>query len=163
MSEATTRAILKAVLDTVSNIGTVHDFQRLSTEYSTFLNFFKASVGGTDYIRGWTIQLQGWPETEYLDEDFESGVKQVIRTYTYKIRGYFGVDDSAASEKTAAGLVEDVTEALDFADTIHGEDDYWGPVPPSTLDLFEPRRFGGALCHVAEITQKLKEIVALTS
>lgn len=162
MSEASTRAIIKAILDGVTNIGKVYDYQRLSTEYRTFLNFYKATIGGVDQIRGWTIGLQNFIDTEYLDEDQTAGTKIVLRQYTYKIRGYFGVDDSTASEKTTAGIVEAVTNALDKATSLHGEAAYWDTVPPCTLDNFEPRLFGGALCHVAEITQHAKDLVALT-
>lgn len=133
MTETTIRALVYGLVNGVSNVGQVHDYERWANDWSKFLDRFKTSISGDDIIRGWTVSCAGWTQ------DHEA------RRYTYKIRGYFGLDDSAASEKTALGIVEDVCEALntstDFDDNETAE-----------LTVFEARLFGSILCHYAEIT-----------
>ena len=159
MSEATTRAYIESVVEGVSNVGSVHDYQRWAVKWPDFLSRFKVEIGGSDVIRGWTIALQSFT-SEYLIYPNDDGNNIVIRDYVYKIRGYFGLDDAAASEKTAMAVVEDVIEALDADTTLHAQTEFWDETSPAHLDTFEPRMFGSVLCHYAEITQHVKEEIA---
>ena len=133
MSEATMRALVYGLVAGVSNVGQVHDYERWANDWTTYLDRFKTTISGSDVVRGWTITCAGWTQ--------DHGV----RSYIYKVRGYFGLDDSAASEKTAIGIVEDVCEALNTSSDF---DD----VEAAELSIFEPRLFGSVLCHYAEIT-----------
>lgn len=159
MSEATTRAYVKSVIDGVSNVGNVHDYQRWAVKWPDYLDKFKATISGSDVIRGWTVSCQSFTQ-EYLIYPNDDGKNIAVRDYTYKIRAYFGLDDANASEKTAMAVVEDVIEALDANTTLHAQTEFYDETPPAQLDLFEPRLFGGVLCHYAEITQHAKEEVA---
>lgn len=146
MSEATVRAAIKAVLEDVTNVGEVHDYERWAADWSAYLDLLKTTIGNSDVIRGWTITCESFPQ-----ERATFGVPGSIdRTYTYKLRGYFGLDDSAASEKTAMIVVEDVVEAFDDSDLASENE-------PADLTLFEPRLFGDVLCHYAEITLVVEE------
>lgn len=145
MSEATIRAQIKAELESVSNIGLVHDYDRLTTTWDELLARFKTTISGSDQIRAWTIQWSG----------FEPGDPQAmggafVRFHRFVIRGYLGLDDSAATEKTFSALVEDVCDELDGSATLHSLatyfDTFWTSVP-----VCEARMFGGTLCHYAEI------------
>jgi len=145
MSESTIRSAIKNALDTVSNAGATHDYQRWSADWQAFLDLFKTTVGSTDQIRGWTIA--GGPVE--VDDAVEEFGGRYLRGYGYTIRGYLGVDDSAATEKTFAGLVEDVMDALDADATLHGSTYYdtsW-----ARCDVQELRIFGDVLCHYAEV------------
>ena len=168
MSEATTRARIYAVVGAVSNIGLVYDYQRWAVRWEDYLSLFKTTISSTSVIRGWTITCAGWADSEYLAGSYlqDDGKALVLRRYTFKIRGMFGLDDSAATEKTAIGIVEDVVEALDGDEKLHAWDaiaeQYFGEQAAATLDIFEPRLFGGALCHYAEITQRVTEAVKIS-
>jgi hypothetical protein len=136
MSESLVRGMIKTVVEGVANVGIVHDYERWANDWSVFLDRYKTTVGATTVIRGWTITCASW------SQDHAS------RAYTFKIRGIFGLDDSAASEKTAIGLVEDVCEALNLSSD-------WDEGEGAELTVFEPRMFGSVLCHYAEITLRV--------
>jgi len=152
MSEATARADIYSIVSGVSSIGRVHDYERWAVRWADHLDLFKTTIDGQQQIRGWTISCRSMPQGRL---EF-SGAK--LRTYTYKIRGYFGLDDGSASEKTAVALAEDVVEALDASDTLHDGGSYYDALPAS-MDVFEPRLFGGVLCHYVEISQVVQEVM----
>lgn len=160
MSEATVRGYINTIVEGVTNIGLVHDYERWSNNQTTFLDYFKTLIGGSSVIRGWTITC-AIATQEWLNEPQADGQGQIARTYTYKLRGYFGLDDSAETEKSAWVVVEAVMRALDESGILHGEDEMWTINPPSQLTIFEPRLFAGVLCHYAEITQQVTEVISL--
>jgi len=135
MSETSIRQEIYDIVSAVSDVGRVYDYERLANDLSTFIDCFKAPSGD---IRGWTITCAGWTQ-EYNR-----------RVYVYKIRGYFGLYDSAASEKTALAIVDSVARALNASDVFDDNE-------VAQLDVFEPRMFGGTLCHYAELTFRVKE------
>lgn len=142
--ETTIRAAIKTAVESVSNVGLVYDYQRLTTEWDGFLNLFKTTISASEVIRGWCITCEGVTPVER--ETYGGNTSNYARNYPYKIRGYFGVDDSAASEKTAFAIAELVVDAL----TDHISSAALDNIP--SLDIFEPRVFGGVLCHFAEIS-----------
>ncbi len=150
MAEATLRTTIYNVVNGVTNVGTVHDYVRYASDTSDFLDLFKTTISGSDVIRGWTVTCESFPQ-EIIQFD-----RGLLRHYTYKIRGYFGLDDSAASEKTAIAIVEDVVEALDANDTLHDGGTYHD-ASAASCDEFGHRVFGLVLVHYAEITQEVWE------
>ena len=79
---------------------------------------------------------------------FGTGDQAILR---YKIRGYFGLDDSASSEESALAIAILVQDALnDNADFV-GTAAYTATL--AQLNPFTHATWGGALCHYAEITQ----------
>lgn len=135
-SESTTRSDIYAIVNVVTGVGMVHDYERWANDWSTFLDRFKTTISGSTLIRGWTITCSAWIQDH------------AMRVYTYKIRGYFGLDDSAASEKIALGIVEAVAKALNTSNKFDNFE-------VCQLDVFEPRLFGSVLCHYAELTFKV--------
>ena len=156
MSESTARAAIKAVLDGVSNIGQVHDYQRFSRNLSDYFDQFKTTISSANVIRGWTVALQS-ADTEYVSPPGDNDYL-VRRNYTYKVRGYIGHNDADATEKTAAALVETVLNALDSDTTLHNEQAFFGQLISAQLDVFELREFGNYLVHYAEITQQVIDV-----
>lgn len=142
-SEPTIRASIKSAMQGVSNIGLVYDYLRFAAEWDTFLDLFKTTISGTPQIRGWMITCNGFNPGQARETYGNSGF--LNRDYQYKIFGYMGLDDSAATEKTFFALAEAVIDALDTHLT-GGLDNM------PTLSTFEPRTFGGLVCHFAEIT-----------
>lgn len=163
MSEVNIRADIKKAVLGVSKVGVVHDYERYASEWSVYLDLFKTTIDSEKIIRGWTITCESFPQGASLDSNIgqltlgksatESG--KIIRNYTYKIRGYFGLDDMAGSEKTAIGIAEDVVELFDY-NINTGTDNWWNY--PADLTLFEIRQFGSVLCHYAEVTAIMEEI-----
>lgn len=157
MTESTIRANLKTILQGVTSIGTVHDYERWSSTWDVFLSLFKTTISGSDVIRGWTIAMNG---AELTPLDTEPGAAMFGVTYSYTIRGYFGVNDAAATEKTALALALDVIGAL-----IAGADTLGAAVlnaPLPQLNTFEYRLIGGVLVHYIEISQPVETILKVS-
>ena len=154
MSETTHRAALKTILNSVSGIGQVHDYERWSSEWNVFLEKFATTSGGGKIVKGWTIACNGitLDTPPYDDEPSE---RFFLATYTYTIRGYYGLDDANASEKTALALALSVVKAL-----VAGSDDIGGLfVPLPQLSAFEYRILSGVLVHYSEIEQQVQAMV----
>jgi len=148
--EPTIRARIKTVMDTVSGVGLVYTRERWASDWAAYLSAFKATVSGADYIRGWTIACEAAIRGE---GDF--GDTNVERTYRFRIRGYYGLDDAAASENAAFALTEAVMDALDADATLHS---YYS-APLCSCPVFELRMYGDVLCHYMEIEQEVTVIV----
>lgn len=149
MSEATWRAVIKAALEGVTNIGVVNDYARYANELTDMEARYKTVISGMPQIRGWNIGL------ESIASDQIAIRHKVRRTLTFKIRGYLSLDDSAATEKTMSALAEDVLDALDDDTTLH---DMTADAGKAQLTTMEHRTFAGVLCHYVEITQKVAEV-----
>jgi hypothetical protein len=86
------------------------------------------------------------------------------KRYEIELHGYLGLDDSAATEKTMAGLAEDVVEELEKYPKLNGTiingtytEDGWPRVQE-----FDHRAFAGVLCHHVLITAAVYEKVSTT-
>ena len=145
-NEPTIRAAIKTAIESVNNVGVVYDYLRYASEWDKFLALFKIKTGPFQgAIRGWMITCTGFDpiqERQTYGDIFN-------RDYSYDITGYFGLSDDRATEKEAFAIVEEVIDAL-CAQVDGGEDN----VP--TLTMFEPRLFGGVVCHVAQIKMSVK-------
>ena len=151
MSETTLRATLKTIVESLTNEGTVHDYERWSADTSDYLTLFKTTISGVNYIRGWTITLESMPQTLHQTDG------TMIRQYNHRIRMYWGLNDSDASEKSAVAMAIGAVEALDASTTLHDGDTYYN-ADPASLEVFEARVFGGVLCHYTEILQTTYEV-----
>ncbi len=158
MTEATVRAAVYAVVNAVPNKGVAYDYERHSTTWQAYLTLFKVTVGSTDQIRAWTVACASF--TQERIEFRTEGKAGLLRTYQFIIRGYLGLDDSAATEKTAIALAEDVIEALDDATTIRPPTAGYYDAQPAQLRTFELRMFGDVLCHYAEIGVVIQEFLS---
>lgn len=146
MSEATIRGSIKTVLEAVSGIGTVRDYPRHVVNWDDFLGLFKTSA---DKIIGCMIEYQGFSLP--LDEREQMMLGETVRAHSYKVIFLYGLDDSAATEKTAAALAETICNALDDSTTLHGASRSYANATPARLTVWNARVFGSALCHVGEI------------
>ncbi len=148
MSVAAIRAQVKAILEGVADAGRVHDYDRWEIGWDEFLALFKATVGGIDQIRGWTIHSQSdgsaYPGTNNVGQ-FERLIL---------IRGYLGLKDDGATEKTFDDLVEAVVKAFMGNYTLNGT--AMNAEPPQVA-IKEVRQLSDALVHYAEIQLRVKE------
>ena len=153
MSEATIRAALKTIIDDVADSGIVHDYERFADTWDDFLTLFKTTISGNNVIRGWTITCESIPVTPfYHSGNRETGNDWELR---YRFRYYHGLDDANASEKAAIAIVIAVMKALNNASTIETGTGIITPEKVAQCDVFEPRTYGGVLCHYAEVRQSI--------
>ena len=153
MSETALRGTLKTILQSLTDEGTVHDYERWASDPAAFLALFKVTIEGEDYIRGWTITMEAMPQVLHQ----MGGTK--IRQYHHRLRMYWGLQDSAATEKSAVALAIAAVDALDASVTLHNGQTYY-EADPASLETFEPRIFGSTLCHYAEILQITREVAS---
>ena len=161
MTEATQRAHLKAIIDSVDDIGQTHDHAYWAMHRTDFINAFKTTIDGSDVVRGWTMECGAIASEEMVWEKNSDYLNTavVLRNYRWTIRGFLGMSDD--SEKDAAALAEAVANALDLDDDLHDQDTYYGETPPCSIDIMELRFFSGVLCHYIEISQQIRETTAL--
>jgi hypothetical protein len=154
VSESGIRTAIKAIVSGVSNVGNVYDYERWAAFANGKDTLAVATISGSEVVRFWTISCTGCVAT------LETFAGDVRRAWSYTISGAVGLDDSAASEKTAIALAEDIMDALDGAATIHTSTEVTdGRVHPAQLRIFENRLIAGLLCHYIEITQTVSEVV----
>ncbi|MBI5550745.1 MAG: hypothetical protein HY911_04500 [Desulfobacterales bacterium] len=147
MSDATFRAAIKARLEAHGpGMGRVHDYERWSVDPGKFLYLFQDPA--TKKIFGWEIV-----RTKVRVQKATMAKKRMLHTYV--VRGYYGLEDAAQTEKAINALVDALL--LDFAaEPMAGADNE--STPTATI---ETRLFGHVLCHAAEITlPDLGEIIA---
>jgi len=155
MSEATTRAAIKTILDSVTDVGKTYNRTRWAVTFDAILNFFKTGIGGKEQIRGWDMELTSF-------EQAPRTLQGHTRTYIYIIRGRLATNDAEATELTMAALAESVVNALDQSSTFGYSVARTFPKQsaPAQLTTFEYRMFGDTLCHYVEITQAAVEMVS---
>ena len=163
MSQATQRAHIKTVLDSVTDIGQTYDYLKWAMHWTDILAAFKVTIDDVPQFRGWTIEVRAIPAQSGAWELNQSNKSTavVLRRYRWILRGVLSHNDATETEKTMAALAEAVTNALDLDATLHDQTVYYDNTPPSSVDVLELRHFGGVLCHYAEISQELQEISGL--
>ncbi|MBI4227712.1 MAG: hypothetical protein HY600_05540 [Candidatus Omnitrophica bacterium] len=148
MSVAAIRAQVKAILQGVANAGQVHDYDRWEIDWDDLLTRFKATIGGTDQIRGWTIHAQSdgarYPGTNNVGE----------LEHLFLLRGYLSLKDSTGSEKVFDDLVEAVQKAFLGNYTLNGS--AMNAEPPQVV-VKEARQLSDVLVHYAELHLRVRE------
>lgn len=147
MSDSTLRTQLKNILSGITGVGKVHDYERFSADTAKFLSFFKDATSGK--IFGWEITREGVKH--------ERITQKIKATHSFVVKGYYGLKDDAATEKTFNAVVSLIGQA--FIDTkIPGSQGHSLP----QVSNIGARSFGGVLCHYAEIRLDVSEIVEVT-
>lgn len=147
MSDATIRAAIKARLDDMGDgIGRVHDYERWANNNGAFLDLFKDESTG---------KIFGWEITRKTFRVQKIAMRKYKLIHGYVIRGYYGMEDAAETEKTVNALVDQIV--LDF--TLNKVDGTQGEQMPK--GRIEPKLFGHVLCHVPEI--ELPEVAEIVT
>jgi hypothetical protein len=139
------RTALATRIKTVANVGVVNDWEPYTTRDEDFAAFFKSGA----LLRGWTITRESTREDHLTMKDDWSAHLMVIR-------GYQGVDNDAASEKTFQDLVELVRAALRLEQTARLSG-YANRVQHPQVRILEPRLFAGVFVHYVEISLIVEE------
>lgn len=148
MSEAIVRQKIYSEILEIGDIGRVYDYDRWSNDWGKFIELFKDPVSGR--ILGWEIFRKAAP-AEYDSNAEES------TTHQYVIRGYMGLKDADATEKIFNEKIELIREKFRFNFDLGGCCEMAGPV---SVDLIEPRMFGGILSHYCELRLPVREVFA---
>lgn len=145
MSETLIRTAIKDILNTVTGIGQVHDYERFTANPLTFLNLFKDDTTGK--IFGWEITRSGSTITRVTMTNYKV-------LHHFVIKGYYGLQDLTASEKLFNAVIEAVVSKIintTIADT--------QGVPVPQVNKIDARMFGDFFCHYAEIAFSVAEIL----
>lgn len=145
------------IIEGIEDIGQVHDYLRWSVLYPDVRSQTQATIDGDKRIRAWMVTCVS-VTAELLAFRVTGTNNGVAYTYTYKIRGYFGLNDADETEKDAISLALQVIEALHLSDTLHDGKTYMH-AGLASLDVMEPRMFQNYLAHYIEITQTVTEVI----
>lgn len=133
------RAAILALVQSVPNIGQVHDYERFAAGTKDFRLMYESA----GKILGWHVRRGGFSAVQVAD-----GINQV-RT-EWKVRGFMSLDDAAQSEITFDSLVDALSVKLTRDPTLGGLGNY---VPGFELKAdVGPVMFSGVLCHSASIS-----------
>lgn len=155
------RAAIKAVLQNVPGIGVVHDFERYSTDPKRFSAMYLKG----NKLLGWHIRRLSIREDEY------STMYNKVST-TWRIRGFAGLVDSAASELVLDDLIDSLRAAfrrlpvLCDATGAHLAGTVANGQAGLQVQDSEPVVFAGVLAHrvtLSLVTQHLAEIEPVIS
>jgi hypothetical protein len=145
MSLAAIHDAIVALLEGVPNIGLVHGFERYATQADALRALFV--TGGR--LHGWTLTRDRTTATYRTNTQTE-------RRHHFVLRGYYALDDSAASETTFQSLIESIEEVFRTDDTLGGTAEVAGPMQVVSVGH---GLFAGVLCHFAELTIEAQELV----
>lgn len=151
MGLAEIRTEIKNLLETVPGIGKVHDYERWTTDWKTFLSYFKDA---DNRINGWTITRRRTSERIHA----ASAVN--IATHVFEISGYYGLKDSQESEKTFQGLIELVCSVLRENNSLNGN--CLRSEPPQ-LTMVYHHTLSGILVHACDIRLAVDEYIQYTT
>ena len=152
MSLEAIRNQLKTDIEAVGVIGKVHNYNRYVKEWKTYTREFTKD----DKVNNWEIVRTDFTRAVHASAGAEAGVEYINHTFT--IRGFYGLSDTQASEKTFQDLVESVCTALRNDPTLSGEATtiYYTPDMPVTGRIYHDF-LGAVLCHIGEIVVMIRE------
>lgn len=136
MSDATLRESIKTLVSSVAGVGRVHDYERWTADSTQFLALFQDPA--TKKVFGWEITRNSIPQVERIGRKYKI-------TSSYSIKGYYAVNDAAATEKTFQAIIDAIIAAL--LTGIPGTEG----TPLPNVPVIDFRTFGSVLCHHAEI------------
>lgn len=150
--ETSARADIITAIETVSNVGIVHNYNRWAVTWPDTLELFQTEINNQNILRGWTVDFD---HEEPIEDTYQykNSHYMIATVYFYTIRGYFQLNDADESSITSLAVVKNVVKALNISSDLHDEDSYRHLTPPAKLSVFEPRIFGSVLAHYAEISQ----------
>jgi hypothetical protein len=144
MSLDTVRAQVKTIIEAVSGIGEVHDYERYSKAWATYKDFFKsgAHINFVQILRPSFIRtVEGSDATERV-------------THNFLLKGGYSLKDEDASEKVCQNLVEAICQT--FRDKPKLQDTAEVVQYPIVGRIFNGM-FGNVLCHIYEIEVSIRE------
>ena len=140
------RAAIVALLESVPEIGRVHDYERYARDGNAIRAHYLTTIEDRELVRGWFVQ-----RGDIQRARIGSGPADVLTQWT--IRGFHGLDDEMASEKVFDRLVDAVvarfwdSQNLGITGVLTAVD---GRAGLQVRDA-GPVLFGSVLCHSARL------------
>lgn len=148
MSDATLRTAMKTMLLEIPGVGKVYDYERWNNDMAAFIALF---LNEDKKIYGWEITRVGVPAIARIGSKYKV-------THSYRFKGYYGLQDSAASEKSFNAIVDAVILKF-ISKKIAGSELHTVP----TVGILDARLYGSVLCHYAEVNIQVPELVTPAS
>ena len=151
------RAELKTILEGVSGMGKVHDYQRLTHEWKTYQKLFTKD----SLVNMWEIERPEVSRWIAATLGPNGGVERVIHHFI--LRGFYRINDEQESEKTFQNIVEGVCQSFRAVPQLALTDPpaemvYESDKSPLGATVFKDM-LGVVLCHVAEVNISVQEKV----
>lgn len=145
-------ARVKAQVETVADVGNVHDRLRLAVDERQFEAAIYATIGAERKLRAWYIDLREMP----TQPSAADGTMQWSRNVT--IEGFLSFEDASGSDKTAVALAESIIRTLwsDLRATKLGGTVLTGK--PGRIADKNPRNFAGVVCSYVRVEMPLESI-----
>ncbi len=147
-------ADIEAKLETVNDVGIVHDYFRWNKSWKEFIELFHfGPTTQSKQIRGWEITRTG--VTEHHRGCY-------FRHHKFRLSGYMSLQDRSATDKIFQALVDEVCNVFRNADGPEGSTWYYmngddEASSPPQVPIIKPKMFGNVLCHTTEITLIITE------
>lgn len=144
MSLTTVRAQVKTIIEAVSGIGQVLDYERYSKDWSTYKDFFKsgARINFTQILRPSFVRtVEGSDATERV-------------THNFFLKGAYSLRDEDATEKTCQNLMEAICQAFRDKPKLQNMAEV---VQYPIVGRISNGMFGNVLCHIYEIEVSIRE------
>lgn len=157
MSLSAIRTEIKTLLSGVTDVGTVHDYERFSNDPATVLAFFQSVTKGP--IKGWVFKPVRIGEFPLTNEEN-------LRVYSFQFRGMHSVVDADATEKTFSDLIETIVSEFRKIsnDTLNGTAETLRPEQGDgagraglQVDRLDYLKLAGVICHYAELSLGVQE------
>ena len=154
MSLATVRTKIADLIGAVTGIGKVHEYERYTHDWKQYQKLFTKN----DKVNVWQIERPTFTRYVHATTGPTSGVERVIHDFI--IRGFYGLSDELASEKTFQDLVESVCQKF------RGYPDLDSTAEMIKMSFSNPitgairkEYLGAVLCHMVEINISIQEKV----
>ncbi len=144
-------ADIKAKMETVTDVGIVHDYYRWNKDYKTFIGLF--AYNPTNQPR----QIRGWEITRISVEEHKRGYPAFFRHHKFRFSGYMSLQDKSETDKIFQELIDEVCNVFRNVNAPDGSTWYYmdGDAEESSsgqAPIIKPKMFGNVLCHTTEIT-----------
>lgn len=148
------RSEMKSIIEGVSGIGKVHDYERYTHEWKQYEKLFTLA----SKVNVWQIERPSFSRYVNASKGPSNGVERVVHDFI--IRGFFGLSDELASEKTFQDIVEGICQAFRDKPDLNGTAEmikisHDFPVTGAIRKDY----LGAVLCHIVEISISIQERV----
>lgn len=140
------RAAIKAKIETVADVGVVHEYERYSKERSKLKALYESGV---------PARLFGWHIRRVSTREFLEDIARWRVVHGWRIRGFMSIDDADATEKLFDARVEAIRDAFRTDDSLGNL--IFTCIDPQSNEAgiqvidHRPVLFCDVLCHHAEL------------
>jgi hypothetical protein len=160
MNSAVVRAAIVAMMQSVPDVGAVHAYERHAERGGELRDLYVVEVGGRKLLRGWYVRRASVREVSGT-----VGVATVVSGW--RIVGYHGLEDGAASETAFDTLLDAARAAFRADPTLGGAVADLCDLTASAdsapyglqIEDFAPVLFGGALAHRAQLALVTSQLI----